>query len=108
MKIKIKISPDGKLVEGLYDDKFPWHELGGKLEIARASDVFFDPASQRWMIKILHNQVVLPFHFKLREDAIAYERKYLETDDFAQTKKRFDERISNIRGATANLKEDRS
>ena len=103
MKIKIKISPDGKLVEGLYDDKFPWHGLGGKLEIKRASDVFFDPASQRWMIKILHNQAILPFQFKLREEAITYERKYLETDDFTQTKARFDERIRNIGRTEANF-----
>ncbi len=103
MKIKIKISPDGKLVQGLYDDKFPWYGLRGELEIERASDVFFDPKEQGWKVKILCNQLVLPGCFKLREDAIAYEREYLETDDFTQAKKRFDERIRNIGRTEANF-----
>ena len=103
MKIKIKISPDGKLVEGLYDDKFPWYGLRGDLEIKRASDVFFDPKERGWKVKILHNQLILPKCFKLRKDAIAYEREYLETDDFAQTKKRFDERIHNLGCTEANF-----
>ena len=106
--MKIKISPDGKLIEGLYDDRFPWYNLGGTLEIKRASDVFFDPKEQGWKVKILCIQEVLPKAFKLRKDAIEYEREYLETDDFAQTKKRFDERIRNIGSAIKNLEENRS
>lgn len=105
-RMKIKISPDGKLVEGLYDDKFPWYGLRGKLEIERASDVFFDPKEQGWKVKILCNQRILPKCFRLRKDAIEYEREYLETDDFAQTKKRFDERIRNIDSAISNLEEN--
>ncbi len=104
--MKIKISPDGKVVEGLYDDKFPWYALGGKLEIKRASDVFFDPEVQKWKVKILHSQFILPGSFTLRGDAIAYEREYLETDDFAQAKKCFDEGICNIKGATKNLEKN--
>jgi len=102
MKMKIKISPDGKTITGLYSDQFPWHKLG-KLEITRASDVFFDQRIQKWRVKLLHNFCVLPRQFKIREDAIAYEREYLESDDFAQTKKRFNERIRNLSCTEANF-----
>jgi len=103
MKMTIRISPDGKLIEGLYDDKFPWHGLRGELEINRASDVFFDQRVQKWRVKILHNYRILPKSFKLREDAITYEREYLETDDFAQAKKRSDEQSRNIGRTEANF-----
>jgi hypothetical protein len=81
MKMKIKISPDGKLIEGLYSDKFPWMKLGS-LNVTRASDVFFDEESQSWKIRLSRTKQLLPVHFSRREDAIAYERGFLEEYDF--------------------------
>lgn len=104
MKMKIKISSDGKIITGLYSDKFPWRKLG-KFKVERASDVFFDSSEQKWKIKILYNQEVLPSSFLSRRGAIIFEREYLESDDFTQAKKRFDERIRNLESAGAHRSE---
>lgn len=84
MILKIKVSPDGKEVTGLYSDNFPWAKLG-KLKIERASDVFFNPATQKWGIRLTAPGAlldrycgVLPDKFNKRKDAIAHEIAYLQ------------------------------
>lgn len=76
MRLKIEVSPDGKEVSGLYSDCFPWNKIG-ELEVRRASDVFFNPRTQKWLVKILPD-LVLSEGFDKRKDAIAYEIAYLQ------------------------------
>ncbi len=86
MRLQIKVSPDGKEVAGLYSDNFPWKNLG-KLEIKRASNVYFCHRDQEWKVHILTEggklDLALPCGFKKRKDAIAYEIYYLQTPNAA-------------------------
>lgn len=80
MRLKIKVSPDGKEATGLYSDLFPWKSLGG-LEIKRASDVFFSLRDQKWGVRVLGGNKpdkILPQRFDKRKDAIEYEIAYLQ------------------------------
>lgn len=75
-EIVINVSPDGKVVTGLYSDNIPYRELGD-CQIERASEVFFDSSINKWKIKILAEDRVLAPGFGLRSEAISYEIKYL-------------------------------
>lgn len=75
----IRISPDGKEVLHLYDDKY--NQITSKhsdMEITRATDVFFDNDMQVWKIRFLSNNEVLPVVFRNRERALKHERWILE------------------------------
>jgi hypothetical protein len=75
----IRISPDGKEVLHLYDDKIC--ELTGKhstLKITRATDVFYDNEIGKWRVEMLVAGYCLPESFTKRSEALAYEKKILE------------------------------
>jgi hypothetical protein len=82
----LRISPDGKEVLHLYDDKLV--EMTRKtsdIEIKRATDVFFDNEDQVWRIKFLPRglkdmETILAIPFGTREEALEYERGALEND----------------------------
>jgi hypothetical protein len=75
MERLVRISPDGKEVVFLYDDKIPWEDLG-KMKCERASDVIFNEERQVWVIKFNGGGEV--GDFKNREEAIQYEIFILE------------------------------
>jgi|ADurb_Val_03_Slu_FD_contig_123_9058_length_1829_multi_8_in_0_out_0_5 hypothetical protein len=76
------ISPDGKQAVGLYTDKFPWKEFG-PLEVTRATEIEFDAEKQKWLILLIFNRgeeksfLYLSEEFDSREDALQYEREFL-------------------------------
>lgn len=65
-------------VQALYSDEFNLLPIAENVVVERASDVYFNPATQEWEIKLLEDGRILPFSFKKRKDAIAYEVEYLE------------------------------
>lgn len=77
MEINIKVSADGKLLTGLYNDKFQWTDLG-RCHIKRATEVLFNSDTQKWEVSILdENGRILDDGYIHRKDAIAAEVKYL-------------------------------
>jgi len=77
MDISIDISPDGKLLTGLYSDEFGWQDLG-ECQINRATDVRFDNTDKLWKVHILdEGGRILDNGHANRKDAIAAEIVYL-------------------------------
>lgn len=77
----IRISPDGKEVMHLSNDKY--NQITAKhsdMEITRASDVFYDNSSQCWRIKYNHTNAILIIPFATRQEAIDFEIATLEND----------------------------
>ena len=77
----VRISPDGKEVLHLYDDKVA--QLTSKtsdIKVTRASDVFYDNESKCWRIKFRHTNAILALPFETRAEALEYERLVLEQD----------------------------
>jgi len=79
----IRISPDGKGVVFVHDDFLKAVvERHCVVKINRATDVFYDNTSKMWKIKMLlrgyMHGVCLPEEFTTRQDAIDYEKAYLE------------------------------
>jgi hypothetical protein len=75
----IRISPDGREVLHLYDDKI--HEVTSKTcdtTVTRASDVFYDNDLGKWKVRFIDTGLLLPVAFKSREEAIEYEKEFLE------------------------------
>ena len=75
----IRISPDGKEVLHLYNDKLI--DITSKtsdVEVTRASDIFFDNETSKWKIKILATEEILPVSFIHRGIAQDYEKIVLE------------------------------
>jgi len=77
VKFKLRISPDGKTVFGLYSDKLPWKSLG-ELEIHRATDIRFNAAKQAWEVYLVHEGQPLPGTYLFRENAVKAEVDYLQ------------------------------
>lgn len=76
----IRISPDGKEVLHLYNDKLlPLDKLSGDIAVERASDIFFDNDICSWRIKILKTGEVLDTCFIDRETAKEHEVEVLES-----------------------------
>lgn len=71
----IRLRPDGS-VDFLYVDGHPAIGLG-KMEVERASDVFFDPEKQKWVVHIRGEAEPLPQVFEDRAAALKYEVDYL-------------------------------
>ena len=75
----IRISPDGKEVLHLYNDRLV--DLVSKtseMSVERASDIFFDNETSMWKIKILATKEILPVSFIHRGMAQEYEKIVLE------------------------------
>lgn len=73
----IRISPDGKETLHLYDEKVT--DMTSQLadvKIHRASDVYFCNKDDHWKIKF--KGLVLPVMFYKRQQALDYEKGFLE------------------------------
>lgn len=76
----VRISPDGKEVLHLYDDKLmSMTSKTSEVEVERASDVYFDNKESLWKIRILATGEILPASFKDRSIALVYEKIVLES-----------------------------
>lgn len=78
MKIRMRISPDGKTFKHLYNDDLQ-HTVDkalGKVEVVRASDVYYNNEIGKWKIKI--NGDDLKGEFAARSTALAFEHAWLE------------------------------
>lgn len=85
MEININISKDGKVLTGLYNDKFQWTDLG-TCNIKRATEVLFDAHTQKWVVSILDEKGrMLPGRYEHRRDAIAAEVDYLNQRGYIET-----------------------
>ncbi len=76
----VKITPDGD-VYFLYDDKSPLRDLG-KLDVRRASEVFWAESDQRWKVAVFFpdgSRVSLTKSYVNRADAIQAEITALST-----------------------------
>jgi hypothetical protein len=78
-EIRVRISPTGGRFKHIYNDALrPMDEALGNFEVNRATDVFFDNASNMWMIRDLSTGETLEESFIKREDALAFEHNYLQ------------------------------
>ena len=75
----VRISPDGKEVLHLYDDKLMgMTSKTSEVEVERASDVYYDGKASVWKVKILATGEILPVSFGNRSMALSYEKIVLE------------------------------
>ena len=75
----IRISPDGKEIAHLHDDKLTsLTRSTSKVEINRASNVFFDNDIKRWRVRVI-GEKLLPATFLERDTALAYEKIKMES-----------------------------
>lgn len=74
----VKVFIKGDEVKALYNDSFNILGIADDVTVERATDVYFNNETKEWEIKLLAENRVLPFAFKKRADAIAYEVEYLE------------------------------
>ena len=75
---KIKISPDGSEVLGLYIDGFDYSKFGDVVVINRVSDVYYDNDTGGWRVHTLADNIIHKEVFKTRIDALNFEVFYLQ------------------------------
>lgn len=76
-ELLIRISPNGDVTH-LHTDALSLKRLGPK-EVHRATDVFFENATQSWRIRNLATGAVWPRHFESRKEAIKFEVDVLQS-----------------------------
>lgn len=77
MKIKLKISKDGKRIIGIHNDQFDMSKFG-KVTIQRASEVYFSNKLQKWMVDLyINGEVLNPHGWDTRQEALMAEVSYL-------------------------------
>jgi hypothetical protein len=72
----ITIAPDGT-VRCLWTDAIPLQVLG-RLTLQRASTIEFDPAAQRWEVRLASKPEVVAFSHASRETCLDWERGALQ------------------------------
>ena len=76
IKHVITIAPDGT-ARCLWTEAIPLQELG-RLEVQRASTLEFNPANQRWEVRLASNPEAVVFSDVSRETCREWEREVLQ------------------------------
>lgn len=78
MKIRMRVSPDGKTFKHLYNDdlRHTVDKALGKIEVVRASDVYYNNDIGMWKVRIDGED--LKGEFSARSTALLFEHKWLE------------------------------
>jgi len=77
--VLVRISPDGKKILHLHNDVIT-HKITSKIadiEIDRVTDIYFNNSMRCWRVLICDTGEILG-RFKTREEALEFERGFLE------------------------------